>query len=130
MAKKTKVKKKSSKQLKALRELHNIVTSWTDKDFEEKGPFSDYCYTQRKKNGFGKEFYINGEVDYEGFYIDGEKSGKGKEYFFNNKGKLKFEGEYLKGKRHGFGKEYNYKGDLIFEGQYQNGEKFLDANFI
>ena len=64
------------------------------------------------------------------YFIDGEKSGKGKEYFFNNKGKLKFEGEYLKGKRHGFGKEYNYKGDLIFEGQYQNGEKFLDANFI
>ena len=48
MAKKN--KKKTSNQLKALRELHNIVTSWTDKDFEEKGPFSDYCYTQRKKN--------------------------------------------------------------------------------
>ena len=45
-----KAKKKSSKQLKALRELHNIVISWSDKDFEKKGPFSDYCYKQRKRN--------------------------------------------------------------------------------
>ena len=48
MAKKN--KKKTSNQLKALRELHNIVISWTDKDFDEKGPFSDYCFSQRKKN--------------------------------------------------------------------------------
>ena len=63
MAKKTKVKKKSSKQLKALRELHNIVTSWTDKDFEEKGPFSDYCYTQRKKNKKLDQLLTDADLD-------------------------------------------------------------------
>ena len=46
MAKKTnskpkqKSKQKSKKQLKALRELHNIVIQWTDEDFDKKGPFS------------------------------------------------------------------------------------------
>ena len=50
MAKKLKGRKKSSKQLKALRELHNIVTKWTEVDFDKKGPFSDYCETQRKKD--------------------------------------------------------------------------------
>ena len=56
-------------------------------------------------------------------YKDGERNGTGKEFFFNNKGILKFEGIYLNGKRHGYGKEYNYKGELIYEGKYKNGEK-------
>ena len=45
-----KSKKKNRKQIKALRELHNLVIKWTDKEFDKKGPFSDYCYSQRKKN--------------------------------------------------------------------------------
>ena len=53
-------------------------------------------------------------------YINGERNGKGKEYFDN--GRLKFEGEYLKGKRNGKGKEYNDSGELLFEGIYLNGE--------
>ena len=50
MVKKLKAKKKSPKQLKALRELHNIVTGWTDKDFEKWNSFSEYLDIQRKKN--------------------------------------------------------------------------------
>jgi len=66
----------------------------------------------------------------------------GKEYYLN--GKLKFEGEYLKGKKwngitydiegnfifeikngnvNGKAKEYDIKGNLIFEGEYENGER-------
>ena len=55
-----------------------------------------------------------------GEYINGERNGKGKEYYDY---KLKFEGEYLNGKRNGKGKEYNRNGELIFEGEYINGEK-------
>ena len=42
---------------------------------------------------------------FEGEYLNGERHGKGKDYFSN--GQLKFEGEYLNGKRSGKGKEYN-----------------------
>ena len=49
-----------------------------------------------------------------------KKNGKGKEY--NNNGNLIFEGEYLNGKRNGKAKEYSY-GNLIFEGEFLNGQR-------
>ena len=51
------------------------------------------------------------------------KEGKGlvKEYDSLNR-KLKFEGEYLNGERNGKGKEY-WNGELIFEGEYLNGKR-------
>ena len=60
-------------------------------------------------------------LEYEGKYINGKKSGKGKEYYHNNK--LKFEGEYLNGKKNGNGKEYDDDGYLKYEGEYLNDEK-------
>ena len=65
MAKKAKIKskKKSKKQLKALRELHNIVTKWTDDDFDKKGPFSDYCSSQRKTNKKLDQLLTDADVD-------------------------------------------------------------------
>ena len=67
---------------------------------------------------------------FEGNYIDGERNGKGKEYYDEEKLKfeensiLKFEGEYKKGKRNGKGKEYYIDGTLEFEGEYLNGERY------
>ena len=63
MAKKIKGRKKSSKQLKALRELHNIVTKWTDEDFDKKGPFSDYCEIQRKKDKKMEKLLTDADLD-------------------------------------------------------------------
>ena len=67
MAKKAKVKrnqkKKSKKQLKALRELHNIVIQWTDEDFDKKGPFSEYCFSQRKKNKKMDQLLIDSNIE-------------------------------------------------------------------
>ena len=58
-----------------------------------------------------------------------EENGKGKEY--DNDGDLMFEGEYLNGKRNGKGKEFNYDGNLIFEGEYLNGvEMEREKNII
>ena len=61
------------------------------------------------------EYDNNGQLRYEGEYLNGKRNGKGKEYDYD--GKLIFEGEYLNGKRNGKGKEYNL-GKLIFEGEY------------
>ena len=50
-----------------------------------------------KKNGKGKEYNEDGELIFEGEYLNGIRwNGKGKEFF---RGKLKFEGEYLNGKK-------------------------------
>ena len=49
------------------------------------------------------------------------KNGYGKEYYDN--GRIKFEGEYLNGKRNGDGKEYDKFGNLIYEGKYLDGKR-------
>jgi len=63
----------------------------------------------------GKSYYSNGELLYEGEYLNGQKHGKGKDYLIH--GKLIYEGEYLNGKKNGIGKEFNSKGKL----EYLNG---------
>ena len=72
------------------------------------------------KNGKGYAEEINEDYIYKGEYLNGEKNGKGKEYYFNQ---LVFEGEYKNGKRNGKGKEYNEDKILIYEGEYKNGYK-------
>ena len=93
-------------------------------------------------NGEGKE-YSDDKLIFEGEYLNGKRNGKGKEYALN--GNLKFEGEYLNDlKWNGQGydsdslndiefgefkngkgliKEYNIYGKLIFEGEYSNEQK-------
>ena len=94
-------------------------------------------YKIGERNGKGKE-YISNVLIFEGEYKNGVRNGKGKEYYKN--GKLKLEGEFLKGKRwngngyningniefeikdgEGYIKEYDYDGKLKFEGEYLNG---------
>ena len=71
---------------------------------------------EKKWNGNG--YNMKGNLEFE------LKDGKGiiKEYNYN--GQLKFEGEYINGERNGKGKEYNYDGKLIFEGEYKNVKKW------
>ena len=71
-------------------------------------------------------------MKFEGEYINGEKTGKGKEYYFKS---LIFEGEFLNGKRWN-GKKYDLSRNIAyeikngmgfiknhkFEGEYMNGE--------
>ena len=51
-------------------------------------------------------------------------NGNGKVKEYNENGELIFEGEYLNGKENGWGKRY-YSGELVEEGKYENG-KFKD----
>ena len=57
-----------------------------------------------------------------GIYREGERNGKGKEYYISNNIMI-FEGEYLNRKRNGNGKEYYSNGEFRFEGEYLNGER-------
>ena len=95
------------------------------------------CYNL---NGKLKEYYFNGELKYEGEYLNGKRNGKGIEY--NIDGNIQFDGEYLndkiwKGKIYdnlnntiseinngkGHIKEFDCNGYLIFKGEYLNGER-------
>ena len=44
-------------------------------------------YSSGKRNGFGKEYYYNGNIYFEGEYLDGKRTEKGKIY--DCEGKLK-----------------------------------------
>jgi len=98
-------------------------------------------YLNGKKNGKGKEYYEEGELFFEGEYINGKrwngkfynginnivyeiKNGKGfiKKYYDSIC--LKFEGEYLKGEKNGKGKEYYIFSEILkFDGGYLNGKR-------
>ena len=91
----------------------------------------------KEGKGLVKE-YFNGDLRFEGAYLNGERNGKGKEYDFN--GKLIFEGEYLNGNKYngkgydplnkvsyelkqGKGAKKEYTEEFIFEGEYLNGTR-------
>ena len=89
-----------------------------------------YIIYSTKKSG--KEYNLRNELLYEGEYLNGERSGKGKDYC---NGWNYFEGEYLNGQRNGKGKEYNEYGTLLFEGEYikdqrKKGKAYEDGNLI
>ena len=68
-----------------------------------------------------KEYDKDAKLKLEEEFMKG-KTWKGKEYNYNEKGNLLFEGKYLNGKRNGKGKNYLY-GKLIFEGENLKGKK-------
>ena len=123
-------------------EGYGILEYYKNDLFKEyKGEFKE-----GKKDGFGKEIYINGEY-YIGNFKNDLKNGKGKifnkfnnikiesewvnnvardnkyiiEYYDN--GNKKFEGEYNGLNRNGNGKEYDYKEKLIFEGIFEDDKR-------
>ena len=58
---------------------------------------------------------------FEGFYLNGERNGKGTEYATRYK-LIIFDGEYYNGRRWN-GKIYNYEGNIISE--LKNGKGFI-----
>ena len=102
-------------------------------------------YKDGIKNGKGKKYYNNGNLKFEGKYLNGKKwNGKGydrkgnliyelkngdgyvKKYYYAHifhKDVLIYEGEYKNGEKNGKGKEYDRYGKLIYEGEYKDGKK-------
>ena len=91
---------------------------WNGKGYDKNG---NIIYELTNGNGKVKE-YRNFNLKYDGELKNGEKYGKGKEYYYN--GALKFEGEYNNGKKIGKGKEFNDNGELIFDGEYLNDKRW------
>ena len=71
-------------------------------------------------NGYGKEYgYDEFNLLFKGYYMNGKRNGKGKEY----EGDKIFEGEYKNGIKNGKGIEYNKHG-ILFVGEYLNGKRW------
>ena len=79
-----------------------------------------YLNGERKK---GKEYNYEGNLVYEGEYLNGKRNGKGRIYYGNNLPTLKYEGEFFNGKKHGKGIEYDIDKHLKYEGEFLNGKK-------
>ena len=68
------------------------------------------------KHGKGKEYYVNGKIQFQGEYFKGRRWNG---IIYNNRGKKEFEIKYGRGKA----KEYNLFGKLLFKGEYIDGKK-------
>ena len=96
---------------------HNIVN--TD---EKEGLFKFTGFLiNDKREGWGREVHMNGNLKYEGLFINNGRHGKSITLYWSN-GNVYFEGDYINGKREGFGKEYHQDRLLRYEGQWLNDE--------
>ena len=70
-----------------------------------------------KKNGEGKEYYENGDLKYEGDFLEDDYEGNGT--FYGEDGKI-YIGAFKKGRKNGYFCVYNKEGGLIKECKYEN----------
>ena len=68
-------------------------------------------------NGKGTKFYKDGNVRYNGEFIDGKKEGHGTNYYSNGNYYI---GEWKNNQRHGRGTLYNRDKEIICEGNFEN----------
>ena len=80
----------------------------------------EFPYKNGKKEGRGKEYYLNGKFKSDAFFIDGLLQGKSIGYYEN--GNLEYEENYKDGKLDGLIKDYYENGQLKSELNYKNGQ--------
>ena len=77
-------------------------------------------YKSELFNGIGFDIYEDGELEFEGNYIDGKRNGLQK-YWYEN-GQLHKEENYKDGKKNGLHKEWYKNGQLYDEENYIDGK--------
>ena len=80
----------------------------------------EFPYKNGKKEGRGKEYYLNGKFKSDAFFIDGLLQGKSIGYYEN--GNLEYEENYKDGKLDGLIKEYYENGQVFIQENYKDGE--------
>ena len=103
---------------------------------ENKKAFSGEYKDGKRINGKGKLYDYNGNLIFDGDYINGKRNGKVIEYYEDIEGNpeqdsnllVKYEGRYIDDQKNGEGKEFQYdeenNAEIVFEGVYKNGEKW------
>ena len=78
-------------------------------------------------NGKGIKYYPNGNILYDGYFVNGKFEGRGK-YIYDD-GDY-FIGEYKNGLRNGKGIQYYRNGNTMFEGEYVNDKREGKGKYI
>ena len=90
-------------------------------DLDVTGRRWDGSVMEGKPFGYGTLYDEEGRKEYEGFVLDGVKTGYGKEYY-SDIGSLVFDGCYRNNRRFGKGVLYNRNGDVVFDGLWRDRE--------
>ena len=99
---------------------------WNGKGYDMN---NNIAYEIKNGKGYIKLYYIeDNRLYFEGESVNGQKNGKGKEYYDNSG--VKFEGEYLNEEKNGKGISYNSNGILSFEGEYLYNFKLRGREYI
>jgi len=80
----------------------------------------EFPYKNGKKEGRGKEYYLNGKFKSDAFFIDGLLQGKSIGYYEN--GNLEYEENYKDGKLEGESTNYDENGNLTSKAIYKDDE--------
>ena len=78
-------------------------------------------------NGKGIKYYSNGNILFEGNFINGKFDGNGKYYYDDGN---YFIGEYKNGLRNGRGTEYYRNGKIMYEGDFINNKMEGNGKYI
>ena len=78
-------------------------------------------------NGKGIKYYKNGNILYEGDWVDGKPEGNGK---FNREDGNYYIGQFKKGLRNGKGTQFYPNGNIKYEGDYVNDEYEGNGKYI
>ncbi len=105
--------------LKNIREKINKGKSEKGKYIWKDGKYYEGEFENNLPHGKGIKYYSNGNILYEGNFINGKFEGKGK-YIYND-GDY-FIGEYKNGLRNGKGILYDKNGNIMFKSDYINGK--------
>ena len=71
-------------------------------------------------HGKGIIYYKNGNIKYDGEFVNGKFEGNGKYIYENGEYYI---GQWLNGNRHGKGIYYYKNGNIKYDGEYVNGER-------
>ena len=109
-----------------IKEKFESIGNYVDENgINYKGP-----WLNGEKHGKGEEYYKNGKLKYSGEFVDGKYEGNG--LFYKENGDY-YIGPFAKGKKKGKGMEYYENGELKYEGNFDNDEyegngKYYDVN--
>ena len=78
------------------------------------------------KHGKGKIYYKNGDIKYDGDFVNDKYEGHGKYIYEDGKYYI---GQWLNGHKHGKGKVYYKNGDIKYDGDFVN-DKYQNILYI
>ena len=104
-------------------ELKEMKGYW--KEMNEKNEIISICQKDEEGNNDGIcYFYVNGDIDRISEWKNGKEiSDSGYCKIYDEPNRVFFEGYFENGKREGKGKEFDLNGKVVFDGLYRNGKR-------